>query len=610
MDSIDFVKVSALGTVTLEKNEAVTYFQERGLNYSINYLPMMFNDNEIYDSSVIKILSSFKECGIKKLFKTLSNAFDKEKVPYLVDFNTSLISGKGTHTMYSLLKYIYRNSNTKVIYEYTFKYDTLNSDCKIYLRNILKKSIEKRNFSGENLKLLTRALKDFYGTQKTVKRAESIIQDLYIEKVKEFVIYKNINKKNQNSSLEMFHYLITETRKIKGFDFCGCIRILNADMPTALRNNSLSKFKEILLKFNVNDITWEQDYVDLLMQIEFGTDIYCNISSSIAEIAHKLPDKNAYLIDEEKLVIYVRENIISEINKEYHDIKDRKKGCFGTFYIALEGNTWTNKCLVALSKLSELQNPCGIILLKTMLNYIIEKNIPIEKGFYSGILHNLYLYKKINEDIWAVQKKLDDQRKELGIKWECLCLEIIKNLYSEKKETIFYQYVISPYARADIAINLESNNNGVPIFEKIYECKKSFYFAWYTDQDGSNKMLNLRQNSVVNKYQGHCKRLYFLILDDVDLQVDIDSKTEIISAKKWLAESKILQIHKEQIRQLKDESDKIEEETRYLSDKKIPASKYLLEGVSKDDSINYKEVLNLLSKMQLAEKITRSPNFK
>ena len=203
MEKIDTSKIQDLGSsISKNKNDAVAFWQNQGPDYIDYYIEMFLTKNETYDSSIIKVLSSFGDSGIEIIFSRFFMCFENESIPFLVDFDfesfakLSVDSVQGVHIINSLIKYFYKNSNVELIIKNTFDKKFNNNAYKKIFAGIIERAIKKKKFNSSNIERINQALYPSLEDREkqTVNKnriADEMLQN-YFQLVADFVDYRNI----------------------------------------------------------------------------------------------------------------------------------------------------------------------------------------------------------------------------------------------------------------------------------------------------------------------------------------------------------------------------------------------------------------------------------
>ncbi len=150
---------------------------------------------------------------------------------------------------------------------------------------------------------------------------------------------------------------------------------------------------------------------------------------------------------------------------------------------------------------------------ETILKKAYERlNNRIRKFDFTTKLNNAYIFdlfmpicNKIDSS-FPIYIQNPDRKKEIGIAWEKICLDMINSIKNETKMEIYYQPVLSNSKIPDIALNKLSNQK----YEKIIECKKSLYFM---KSIYDNDFYLSISDDYLN-YKDYCDNLEFWVLEN------------------------------------------------------------------------------------------------
>ena len=110
---------------------------------------------------------------------------------------------------------------------------------------------------------------------------------------------------------------------------------------------------------------------------------------------------------------------------------------------------------------------------------------------------------------------------------------------------------------------------------------------------------NLRHDSVVNKYQGHCDKLVFFILDNTSLDILHEKSVSIVFATELLQEENISDQFKSRVSALISESVQLEQmlETFLDNDLSVKLNGLGSQGMKENDT-EYLEMVDLLHRIR------------
>lgn len=520
-----------------KKLNAIKFWKNRDVIDSNQYVEKMFSVNDIYDSSVINILASFGEIGVKILF-------DKFFIAFQNGLNIDFESEYGAHIKNSLVKYVYKNKNIQIILDRTFDLKLNNEKYKMFFYNILEISLVKQKFNLNNSIKLQECLEK---NKFIFTRLTSITENNKKEFFKD--VYEHIKLRNDKNCLQLqksknMGLYIKSGDILPGFGEIF-LDYIDLDIDKELRDYLYVKYKEIIELYYKNDLSWAQNTVGVIIYIEIFLDI---------PIRHSYLSKISYLV--ESYGCYVDSNLLEKyINEKiFNDTKDyalkNRNNC-------LDGYIWNLKTYECLMCLLQIHDLSGIRIIKKVLRYIYDNEILINDVYVNNIVVSIKCFFDLIYLRYNDFKEIDKNRFKIGKEWEYWCFKYL----SQKYKNIDYQIRLPNNDIADIGINFDDNFNKYDI---IVECKKSLYFL---EEQKFWQQIKLENNPTVEKYLPFCNKLIFFVLDSSDKNIELEKngKIQIIFAKDIKLEDNIhINIIKEleALKQSSAELDKKFDETK------------------------------------------------